>query len=172
MYTYLNQKYGLKNLIVEWATALVNGIHTYHQQSHDVSLFGKILKNQCDEEFRFIQMHVKDTLYNLLKVLLKDKYPFKVEVEIVNMLDQIQSSTIEEWMWRKIIEKMYDPQDSQVLEQRFWEQIEQREEEINSAVSQGAGNNLYGYHPNTGAPSGSGVKPITEQQIAQFLNSK
>lgn len=32
-------------------------------------------------------MHVKDTLYNLLKVLLKDKYPFKVEVEIVNMLD-------------------------------------------------------------------------------------
>jgi len=34
-------------------------------------------------------MHVKDTLYNLLKVLLKDKYPFKGEVEINKMLDQI-----------------------------------------------------------------------------------
>ena len=26
MYTYLNQKYGLKTLIIEWATALINGI--------------------------------------------------------------------------------------------------------------------------------------------------
>ena len=34
-------------------------------------------------------MHVKDTLYNLLKVLLKDKYPFKVEIEIGKNLDMI-----------------------------------------------------------------------------------
>ena len=61
-------------------------------------------------------MHVKDTLYNLLKVLLKDKYPFKGEVEINKMLDQIQQGVIEEWMWRKIIEKMYDPEDSNILE--------------------------------------------------------
>jgi hypothetical protein len=54
-------------------------------------------------------MHVKDTLYNLLKVLLKDKYPFKIESEINKMLDQIMVGPIEEWMWRKIIEKMYDP---------------------------------------------------------------
>jgi hypothetical protein len=26
---------------------------------------------------------------------------------------------MEEWMWRKIIEKMYDPKDFEVLEQRF-----------------------------------------------------
>jgi len=82
MYTYLNQKYGLKNLIVEWATAIINGVVTHHQEDHDISLFGKIIKNECDEEFRFIQMHVKDTLFNLLRVLLKDKFPFKGEVEI------------------------------------------------------------------------------------------
>lgn len=87
MYTYLNQKYGLKNLIIEWVGALINGIQLHYSEDHDVTLFGKILKNECDEEFRFIQMHVKDTLYNLLKVLLKDKFPFKVEVEIGKMLD-------------------------------------------------------------------------------------
>lgn len=32
-------------------------------------------------------MHVKDTLFNLLKVLLKDKFSFKGEVEISKMLD-------------------------------------------------------------------------------------
>ena len=57
------------------------------REDHDVALFGKILKNECDEEFRFIQMHVKDTLLSLLKVLLKDKNPFKSESEITKMLD-------------------------------------------------------------------------------------
>ena len=26
MYTYLNQKYGLKNLIIEWIVAIINGV--------------------------------------------------------------------------------------------------------------------------------------------------
>lgn len=119
MYTYLNQKYGLKNLIIEWAAAIINGIKTYLREDHDVALFGKILKNECDEEFRFIQMHVKDTLLSLLKVLLKDKNPFKSEAEINKLLDIIQNGTMEEWMWRKIIEKMYDPKDYEVLEGKF-----------------------------------------------------
>jgi hypothetical protein len=54
IYTYMNQKYGLKNLIIEQIVAIVNGIVIYSQEDHDVSLFAKILKNECDEEFRFI----------------------------------------------------------------------------------------------------------------------
>ena len=54
MYTYLNQRYGLKSLIIEWATAIVNGIRNYQKVDHDVLLFGKILKNDCDEPFRLI----------------------------------------------------------------------------------------------------------------------
>ncbi len=62
MYTYLNQKYGLKSLIIEWASTLINGVRSYLRDDHEVTLFCKILKNECDEEFRFIQMHVKETL--------------------------------------------------------------------------------------------------------------
>lgn len=57
------------------------------KEDHDITLFGKILKNECDEEFRFIQMHVKDTLGSLLRVLLKDKHNFKPEAEITKMVD-------------------------------------------------------------------------------------
>ncbi len=85
MYTYLNQKYGLKNIIIEWAAAIINGIKTYLKDDHDVTLFGKILKNECDEEFRFIQAHVKDTLGNLLKVMIKERYPMKAETENAKM---------------------------------------------------------------------------------------
>ena len=119
MYTYLNQKYGLKNLIIEWAVSIINGIKTYLKEDHDVTLFGKILKNECDEEFRFIQSHVKDTLQSLLKALLKDKYPLKSEVDTSRMYDGVINGQIDEWIWRKIIEKMYDPRDYEILEARF-----------------------------------------------------
>ena len=54
MYTYLNQKYGLKSLIIEWATAIINGIKKFSKTSNDVCVFGRILRNECDEEFRFV----------------------------------------------------------------------------------------------------------------------
>ena len=91
MYTYLNTRYGLKTLVIEWAAAIINGIKCFLKDDHDVALFAKILKNECDEEFRFIQMHVRDTLSSLLKVLLRDKYPLKSETELLRMLDNIQN---------------------------------------------------------------------------------
>ena len=54
MYTYLNQKYGLKNLIIEWASTIIQSIKAYLRDDHQVTLFAKILKNECDEDFRFI----------------------------------------------------------------------------------------------------------------------
>lgn len=126
MYTYLNQRYGLKSLIIEWVAAIINGIKTYLKQDHDVALFGKILKNECDEEFRFIQTHVKETLVGLLRALLREKFPLKSESEINKLMKEVQKGSMEEWQWRKIIEKMYDPNDYEILEQKFINSIQER----------------------------------------------
>jgi hypothetical protein len=67
MYTYLNLKYGLKSLIIEQATTIITGLKTYVRDDHDVTLFAKILKNECDEQFRFVQIHVKETLATSLR---------------------------------------------------------------------------------------------------------
>ena len=82
MYTYLNQRYGLKKLIVEWAAAIINGVKTFLRDDHDVALFAKILKNECDEDFRIIQTHVKDTCTNTLRGLLREKHMHKGEMEM------------------------------------------------------------------------------------------
>ena len=74
-------------MIIEWASTLIHSIKTYLRDDHEITLFGKILKNECDEEFRFIQMHVKDTLSNLLKILVRDKHHLKSEGEIALMCD-------------------------------------------------------------------------------------
>jgi|TARA_B110000285_G_C14490158_1_gene323550 hypothetical protein len=123
MYTFLNQKYGLKSLIVEWAAAMINGVKRHVRSDHEVTLFAKILKNECDEEFRFIQTHVRDTLLSLVKVMLKDKYPLKGETDIQRMLDRIKEGTIDESMWLKILEKMYEERDSQELQLRIRKNI-------------------------------------------------
>jgi len=79
-------------------------------------LFGKILKNDCDEEFHVIQTHVKDTLVMLMKALIRERHPLKQEADINLYMDQIQKGYIDEWVWRKIIEKMYDSEDQRVIE--------------------------------------------------------
>lgn len=97
MYTYLNQKYGLKTLIIEWASTLITGIKTYLRDDHEITLFAKILKNECDEEFRFVQAHVKESLANMLRQVLREKYAQKSEKELSQECEAIQNSQIEDW---------------------------------------------------------------------------
>ncbi len=82
MYTYLNQRYGLKQLIIEWAGAIINGIKRFSKEDADVCLFGKVLRNEVDEEFRFVQQALKDTVSVLLKQLIRERYPLKGESEL------------------------------------------------------------------------------------------
>jgi len=52
-----------------------------------VALFGKILRNECDEEFRFIQQTVKDTVIALLRALYREKYPSKSEDYLIGLVE-------------------------------------------------------------------------------------
>jgi len=60
-------------------------------------------------------MHVKETLLQLVKVIFKDKYPLKQEPDVQVYLEQTQSGKIEEWIWTKILDKMYEEQDAAQL---------------------------------------------------------
>ena len=51
MFTFLNQRYGLKQLILDWASSLVQAIKIYSLEDAAIDLFGKILKNSVDEDF-------------------------------------------------------------------------------------------------------------------------
>lgn len=115
MYTYLVTKYGLKSLIVEWATAIINGVRAHMTIDHEINLFAKVLKNECDEEFRLIQVHVRATIDNVLKQVLRERYPLKSESDISKQVQRITKSQgatlIEETVWRRVVEKMYDRRD-------------------------------------------------------------
>jgi hypothetical protein len=42
MYNYLSQKFGLRSLVVEWATALVNCLKIYWSKDSDCALFAMV----------------------------------------------------------------------------------------------------------------------------------
>jgi len=51
----------------------------------------------------------------LVKVIMKEKYPLKSESAIGGMLETIQNGRIDEWIWCKILDKMYEENDSSHL---------------------------------------------------------
>ena len=128
MYTYLNQRYGLKQLIIEWASSIINGIKRYSKEDADVCLFGKILRNEVDEEFRFLQFALNQAVFNHLRQLIREKHSLKGEVELKAIADDIinDKAPIENAFWTKIIERMYNEEDIAVLDGRIRENAQNK----------------------------------------------
>ena len=58
---------------------------------------------------------MRDSIYALLKAVLREKHSSKTEDSLSQMFENIIGNNgqgvIEIWQWRKIIEKMYDDED-------------------------------------------------------------
>lgn len=109
MYTYLNQKYGLRSLIIEYASAIIRAANKFADTDTDVKVFVRILRsewlvfptsfassdvtaslprNEIDEEFRSVQAQLKDSVEELLGIYLKGKHPMKPDDTIRDMLSE------------------------------------------------------------------------------------
>jgi hypothetical protein len=119
MYTYLNQRYGLKHIILEWATAIIQGIKKFSAEDNDIAVFGKILRNEVDEEFRFVQRQLKETVHELLRVYVKGKKPLKSDEEINQMVRKKVSGVILEEEWVDIVKYMYNNEDAVTIIMRI-----------------------------------------------------
>lgn len=119
MYGFLNQKYGLKNLIIEWAMAIINGIKKFCFEDNDVAVFGKVLRNECDEEFRLVQNQVKNTIVELLKMHLRGKFPFKHNSEIKELIDGKINGYINSDESHDIIKYMYNKEDAELIMEKL-----------------------------------------------------
>src|SRR3989338_10214371 len=135
LYTYLNQKYGLKNIILDYASSIVQGIKRYSNEDNDVAVFGKILRNEIDEEFRFVQKQLKDTVSELLKVFLRGKYSKKMDSEIQAMHQQRLSGDILEEEWVDIVKYMYNKEDSVNVIMKVTEAVQVIQTKLNRGSS-------------------------------------
>lgn len=67
---------------------------------------------------------MRETIQALLKAILREKYSHKSEDSLGRMLEEVMNGQIENWQWKKIIEKMYDEEDYKVLEDQIYYRIQ------------------------------------------------
>ena len=58
--------------------------------------------------------------------VIKLNYPLKSQFDKNMMYESIINGDIDEWIWRKIIKKVYDPRDYEILEARFAQMIDNK----------------------------------------------
>ncbi|OMJ67252.1 hypothetical protein SteCoe_35632 [Stentor coeruleus] len=127
MYNYLNTKYGLKNLILEWASSIIASVKKHSPKDNDVAVFGKILRNECDEEFRFVQIQVKETVGELLKMHIKNKFPLKHSADVLEIVNEKTNGYLFEDEWGEIVRYMYNEEDSAMIIQEIILMIKKKE---------------------------------------------
>ena len=61
----------------------------------------------------------------MLRALYREKYPQKSESALITMVDHVLTGKgfIENWQWRRIIEKMYDEEDFRLLEAQLTQKL-------------------------------------------------
>ena len=119
MYTFLNKKYGLKNLIIDWAKNIINGIKYYSKKDSFVLLFGKIMRNEQEEDSRFIIQKISQNIEELLLYYIKRQNPLKLINEIKNIFEKKKKSELFEEEWKGIIYSIYEKGEAEEIENKI-----------------------------------------------------
>merc|ERR1711998_210218 len=106
---------------------------------NDVAVFGRILRNEIDEEFRIVQKQLKGSVAELLRVYLKYKHPLKSEDEVSKLLNKRTKSYVYEEEWKDIIKYMYNHEDSVNLIMKCKDYIEASQRHHSASDRRGRG---------------------------------
>ena len=107
LYHYLNNKYGLKNLVIEYASGIIQGIKDFSKKNSEVLLFGKILRNEIEEKEILIIAKLKETINEFLIFYYKNKYQYKSKAEIDNLVKKCKISMLNEEQWKNIVAYLF-----------------------------------------------------------------
>ena len=124
MYKFLNNKYGLKNLVIEWSSSIITGIKMYSSTDSDINLFSKILKNKIEEGQKLVIIKLKSTIKELYDMYIKNKSRLNPnkgksklnEKEIENILNSFNENILlNEDEWKNIIKSIYNEDEYKIL---------------------------------------------------------
>ena len=124
MYKFLNNKYGLKNLVIEWSSSIITGIKMYSSTDSDINLFSKILKNKVEEGQKLVVIKLKSTIKELYDIYIKNKSRLNPnkgknklnEAEIENILNSFNENILlNEDEWKNIIKSIYNEEEYKIL---------------------------------------------------------
>lgn len=125
VYTYLNQQYGLRNLILDWTKAILEGIAKYSPIDSEVLLFERILRNECEEGFNYVLTRAKNDIIETIKKHIKSKRKFITEKELKATVDKITHNPIPEDVWNEVVNTLCNSADRPILYSKILENSQQ-----------------------------------------------
>lgn len=111
MYTYLNTRFGLPKLIVDYASAIWKASNRFAARDNEVAVFLALLKNQLDEGFLTIKRKLQRALADLLRAYLQAKHPLKAEAAVTALVKSRLTGIIFEDEWTELLTYLYELHD-------------------------------------------------------------
>ena len=119
MFNFFSKKYGLKNLVNEWIINIEMAIKIYSNEDNDINLFGKILRNEIDEnEITFLNK-LKSSINEYLQLCLINKYPLKSKKELNKLYLNKLENYLNEDEWKIILYSIYSKEEGKIIERRI-----------------------------------------------------
>ena len=145
MYTYLNCKYGLKNMVIEWATNIINGIKNYSHIDNEICLFGKILRNDLDESCQYIMPKLKKKIEESIIKVLKKEYEFKRDEEIHEYKNKLIKNRLPLNLVKLILPNIYNHSEIEKILPKITEKVNEYKIKVaNNEIIDKNNNILYG----------------------------
>ncbi|KAL0233608.1 hypothetical protein PCE1_002121 [Barthelona sp. PCE] len=132
LFTFLGQKYGLKSLIVEWLHGIKDGVSKFAAYDNDVAVFSRILSNQIEENFRFVQMQLKSTVITMLEAMIKTESPFLSAPQLKKAVEEKKAGSLSEDEWSSVMGYLFDNDDAMSINLRIQEFIKKLPSEHNN----------------------------------------
>ena len=126
MYQYLNNKYGLKNLTIEYASAIISGIKEYSKKDMNIKLFGMLLKNEIEENTLAIVEKIKQVVEDTLEYFITQKNPYMSTGDVILICDKIKKGMVDEDVWNSFIDTLFlnDKENGNKVKEKIYEFID------------------------------------------------
>ena len=126
MYQYLNNKYGLKNLTIEYASAIISGIKDYSKKDMNIKLFGMLLKNEIEENTLAIIEKIKQVVEETLEYFITQKNPYMSTGDVLLICDKIKKGMVDEDVWNSFIDTLFlnDKENGNKVKEKIYEFID------------------------------------------------
>ena len=141
IYTYFNYKYGLKNMVIEWTTNIINGIKNYSLIDSEIRLFGKIMRNELDEDSRLIMPQIKKKVNEIFMNILRREFSFKNEDDIIEQKKKIIKNRLPLNIVQMILNSLYSKEEKENIIKKinisvneYKYKISKNENKINNSI--------------------------------------
>jgi len=99
---------------------IANAIRRYKGEDWEVALFSRLLRGEVEEDFRFVLMHLRDSIRKLLRMCLKQLH---TEEATERLLKSMLKGRLHEDEWGDVVRYLYNEVDAGALVGRLYDHI-------------------------------------------------